>query len=242
MGRIERDPQPGANSLGVEQGRRRGAQLRWLGWEHGEDVQGSHTSPLREKGKSPLLLKSSVFPEHGLGRSLSELQGRRLAQEGNSISPTWLMAQIPGVIFVKLLGGRPPPGASEPGGEEPWNLYPDSLRALTLQRVWEAGLNEGSVCHTPTVGVNSVPSQSISVPQQPPRPRTSDLQSWVTQPRPDLQEDKWPVDTGGASKWEPSAPPGSILPGPSISPNHCWEGALSQIIKISPAAIEGCFL
>ena len=38
------------------------------------------------------------------------------------------------------------------------------------------------------------------------------------------------------------APPGSILPGPSISPNHCWEGARSQIIKISPAAIEGCFL
>ena len=112
-----------------------------------------------------------MFPELGLGRSPSELEERRLAQEGKCISPAWLIAQIPGVIFVKLLGGRPPPGASESGGEEPWNLHPDSLWALARHRVWEAELNEDSVCHTPTVGVNCVPSQSISVPQQPPRPQ-----------------------------------------------------------------------
>ena len=151
------------------------------------------------------------------------------------------MAQIPGVIFVKLLGGRPPPGASESGGEEPWNLHLDSLWALARQRVWEAELNEDSVTLQQSELIVFLHNQSQSL-SNPLAPRISDLQSWVTQSRPDLQEDKWPRDTGGASKWEPSAPPGSILPGPSISPNHCWEGALSQIIKISPAATEGCFL
>lgn len=67
---------------------------------------------------------SSVFEIHlcsqntGWSRSLSELEGR-LAQEGKCISPTWLMAQIPGVIFVKLLGGRPPLGRLNPEGRSP---------------------------------------------------------------------------------------------------------------------------
>lgn len=30
------------------------------------------------------------------------------------------------------------------------------------------------------------------------------------------------------------SPSGSSWLGPSITPSHCWEGALSQLIKISP--------
>lgn len=57
------------------------------------------------------------------------------------------MAQMRGVVFVKPLGGRAPPGSAESGGQEPYNLHPDFLQALALQRVWEAELKEGSVHH-----------------------------------------------------------------------------------------------
>lgn len=84
---------------GVEQGQRRGAQLRWLGWEHGEDVQGSHTSPLREKGKSPLLLESSVFPEHRAGQISIRVARKEISSGRKQYFPNVVNGPDPGCDF-----------------------------------------------------------------------------------------------------------------------------------------------
>lgn len=68
-------------------------------WEHGEHVQGSHMSPLREKGKSPLSSRFICVPRTRAGQ-ISIRAGRKEISSGRKMYfPNVVNGPDPGCDF-----------------------------------------------------------------------------------------------------------------------------------------------